>query len=128
MLFFIFLLTRLLRGATYGEQKVLPAFEFLLTRLLRGATISNPCSKLSFPISTHAPLTRRDAYQISNKRKNNDFYSRASYEARLMFRRKERRSPEFLLTRLLRGATKQTKVVIPPNKFLLTRLLRGATS
>ena len=83
VLFQKFLLTRLLRGATYPHEST-PAIIsdfysrascearlnfswivfllklFLLTRLLRGATLSSSASRYASNISTHAPLARRD--------------------------------------------------------------------
>ena len=71
------------------EARLIPDFsvraerKFLLTRLLRGATIWDikRCPKTL--ISTHTPLTRRDDAKIQIAREQIDFYSHASYEARL---------------------------------------------
>ena len=90
-LIFLFLLTRLLRGATIrGENDEKPRV-FLLTRLLRGATTVLPL--LSWTSA--------------------DFYSHASCEARLQFFFSLFHLNIFLLTRLLRGATslKRSSVV-----------------
>ena len=80
----LFLLTRLIRGATllslFFSFLILI---FLLTRLIRGATDSA------------ASLIRR----------MENFYSRASYEARRYLARQAVSWTEFLLTRLIRGAT-----------------------
>ena len=106
--------------------------KFLLTRLLRGATDSSIKTSFNVGISTHAPLTRRDAhvpagfkpflisthapltrrdesggvFQSSLK----DFYSRASYEARHSIWSVSYGAITFLLTRLLRGATSRSKM------------------
>ena len=86
-------------------KKTYDKFTFLLTRLSRGATVSKIQEALSFLISTHAPLARRDTDSIFvnipawisthaplARRDQNwipvneklpDFYSRASREARL---------------------------------------------
>ena len=77
-----FLLTRLIRGAT-GNAKIISNFlQFLLTRLIRGATSKPKTAKSSLQISTHAPHTRRDGSDTPILYVANDFYSRASYEAR----------------------------------------------
>ena len=101
-------------------------------------------------ISTHAPHTRRDLLQEKYLEQADDFYSRASHEARLQFlpfaytsfpisthaphtRRdgdKEMTKDyavEFLLTRLTRGATSAPIAPAMKWEFLLTRLTRGAT-
>ena len=56
-----------------------------------------------------------------------NFYSHASYEARLRIVRSPTTPAGFLLTRLLRGATRKETYGRENQKFLLTRLLRGAT-
>ena len=57
----LFLLTRLSRGATRTSQTSRAVSStFLLTRLSRGATKTAPEQPVSCPISTHAPLARRD--------------------------------------------------------------------
>ena len=124
---------------------------FLLTRLLRGATWIILLVCMMFIISTHAPLARRDVtcgteYSTSG----NHFYSRASCEARRLSKIRMTINGKFLLTRLLRGATKGLEgksrllayfysrascearlnfswIVFLLKLFLLTRLLRGAT-
>ena len=125
-------------------------WQFLLTRLLRGATVTRSVrctdplcfyshasceARPSFyfvgkhrPVSTHTPLARRDDHR----------------------KRHPGREKKFLLTRLLRGATRAsvtssvysfvsthtplarrdtaTNLHRPAEAFLLTRLLRGATA
>ena len=79
-----FLLTRLLRGATVDRALIfIDPVRFLLTRLLRGATY--------------------DPKYLPQRLDN--FYSRASCEARLRSIRRSIYLDQFLLTRLLRGAT-----------------------
>ena len=57
-----------------------------------------------------------------------DFYSHASCEARLGTAVQYREEAEFLLTRLLRGATEsEAAATAAPAAFLLTRPMRGAT-
>ena len=55
---------------------------FLLTRLLRGATPTPSPETPPQPISTHAPLARRDYYKCRKIHYLFHFYSRASCEAR----------------------------------------------
>ena len=101
-------------------------------------------------ISTHAPHARRDIsikwepyfafYFYSRascearrrKRKNlckrSNFYSRASCEARPDFNHSNPSTFAFLLTRLMRGATRAGNFTeCQKMGFLLTRLMRGAT-
>ena len=78
---------------------------FLLTLPMRGATGTVVIHTLVIRISTHTPLARRDNLQ--------------PYETVYYWK--------FLLTRLLRGATKDKEHGGNEMKFLLTRLLRGAT-
>ena len=59
-----------------------------------------------FPlISTHAPHARRDDIAAEVARKELDFYSRASCEARHYYSLLAQMLIPFLLTRLMRGAT-----------------------
>ena len=101
-----FLLTRLMRGATFTTFQNSLVTGFLLTRLMRGAT---------------------GAGKITINQMRN-FYSRASCEAR---RSSVYTMPSlciFLLTRLMRGATViETSSLASNAEFLLTRLMRGAT-
>ena len=78
---------------------------FLLTRLLRGATPLVHACISGTNISTHTPLTRRDVICHSTALLSQNFYSHASYEARLASRGRLPGAAGFLLTRLLRGAT-----------------------
>ena len=145
-----FLLTRLLRGATEHGGRNDEKLRFLLTRLLRGATLARSFRWRSRLISTHTPLARRDiAYSVTSGL-NADFYSHASCEARpprrvaaIVHEKISTHTPlarrdfhfagvvsgfcVFLLTRLLRGATKAPSLRGILKPFLLTRLLRGAT-
>ena len=61
-LFFSFLLTRPLRGATLPNSRFALPVLFLLTRPLRGATIATQKSAWLQVISTHTPLAGRDVY------------------------------------------------------------------
>ena len=100
-----FLLTRLLRGATFPHIARAMSRAFLLTRPMRGAT----CERYSTSLSGSFLLTRllRGATGILNYLRNVN---------------------TFLLTRLLRGATgASTATSSGMLSFLLTRLLRGAT-
>ena len=78
---------------------------FLLTRLSRGATNKIMIYGLYTMISTHAPLARRDISMVLNVFGAENFYSRASREARLNFSWIVFLLKLFLLTRLSRGAT-----------------------
>ena len=145
-----FLLTRLIRGATTSLAQYFPMPEFLLTRLIRGATIHktppmllyiNFYSRASYearlsvrfgvylfdPISTHAPHTRRDStayYQFKNLIISTHApHTRRDFNVFNLFIS----ATEFLLTRLIRGATISVMLHIRQQQFLLTRLIRGAT-
>ena len=78
-----FLLTRLLRGATSPTKRNGMPTSFLLTRLLRGATTGTYGTIMKMWISTHTPLARRDDYKEFYEWFGIDFYSHASCEARL---------------------------------------------
>ena len=91
------------------------AFPFLLPRLLRGATTKHNLSAKRLRISTHAPLARRDMPALFCIQSYMDFYSRASYEARQLRRQRSKSAKQFLLTRLMRGATtKYHKLAVAP--------------
>ena len=79
-------------------------------------------------ISTHAPHTRRDIFTPQCVPRCRDFYSRASYEARPARNWRRHQFLQFLLTRLIRGATRRHGKKTGQAAFLLTRLIRGATS
>ena len=101
-----FLLTRLLRGATGGAPGILHRLNsFLLTRLLRGAT--EKAFKTFNAVSdfySHASCEARRLFWLCLAVAD-DFYSHASCEARRSITRHIIRALQFLLTRLLRGAT-----------------------
>ena len=101
----LFLLTRLLRGATFCFFCSAATVRFLLTRPMRGATRSKHQRDTMLMISTHTPHAGRDARSIQ---------SRAS-------------SRRFLLTRPMRGATGTGRGIRETGEFLLTRPMRGAT-
>ena len=114
--------------ARHNRSRCEQLFElFLLTRLLRARRCAPCLCPFRINISTHAPLAsatgiiRRLNQFISN------FYSHASCEARQKSGRLFRTPSEFLLPRLLRGATHGNTPPAKTRKFLLTRLLRGAT-
>ena len=117
---------------------------------MRGATIVTGEMRSNHDISTHAPHARRDEIQRNVFRRVLYFYSRASCEARPHgtiglcnaflisthaphARRDQtgrmgfRHCNQFLLTRLMRGATHLQTENRSESKFLLTRLMRGAT-
>ena len=100
---------------------------FLLTRLLRGATKDLKESHAYLHISTHAPLARRDISSLANAPKLNDISTHAPLARRDVVETENNRGSEFLLTRLLRGATSSSTLCFSSLIFLLTRLLRGAT-
>ena len=78
---------------------------FLLTRLLRGATSIGSFASCPSVISTHTPLARRDPTCSIALQTPQHFYSHASCEARLQYEFNKADDIQFLLTRLLRGAT-----------------------
>ena len=94
---------------------------------MRGATGVHFGSSITYSISTHTPLARRDDDIDEEEDEEVDFYSHASCEARHKIKLYKPDSLIFLLTRLLRGATSLKKFGICVILFLLTRLLRGAT-
>ena len=105
-LLILFLLTRLLRGATHGKgrkDRLVPNF---YSRASCEARLSAKAGNFAFDIiSTHAPLARRDSLRHGNGSLLPHFYSRASCEARLSCSVIAFPTSRFLLTRLLRGAT-----------------------
>ena len=102
------------------------AVGFLLTRLMRGAAPPDMTTTQCRPISTHAPHARRGYNGVTVARFTNDFYSRASCEARQSRQELARRMGIFLLTRLMRGAANAQGPKSHMLQFLLTRLMRGA--
>ena len=74
------------------------------TPLARRDLAGTPC-QFCPPISTHTPLARRDLHTRNDIRFQVNFYSHASCEARLCTSEMRSSYPQFLLTRLLRGAT-----------------------
>ena len=124
----LFLLTRLLRGATW-HSGLLPAVPgFLLTRLLRGATKTTRRHQHDSKFLLTRLLRGATSDGAADHRRSRDFYSHASCEARPDQPGSRPAAGEFLLTRLLRGATSRRKSGWRSCAFLLTRLLRGATS
>ena len=101
--------------------------QFLLTRLIRGATKNSLLPGWTSRISTHAPHTRRDDFKAHDSLEDANFYSRASYEARLGIR------PCLGIAAISTHAphTRRDSCVASwwagSCKFLLTRLIRGAT-
>ena len=122
-----FLLTRLLRGATnvFSNRPGIGRISTHTPLARRDPRISArlPISR----ISTHTPLARRDQRAFSQGRVQVHFYSHASCEARHCGSGGKITTLLFLLTRLLRGATKTQTQKNNLEQFLLTRLLRGAT-
>ena len=108
-------------------KKTYDKFTFLLTRLSRGATVSKIQEALSFLISTHAPLARRDTdsifVNIPAWISTHAPLARRDFPHYYIFPPTDR----FLLTRLSRGATFIAIYFISFSIFLLTRLSRGAT-
>ena len=79
-------------------------------------------------VSTHAPLTRCDQYDLYMEIQSFSFYSRTSYEVRQCWSAYPVLFRWFLLTHLLRGATCLDVSQGATWSFLLTHLLRGATA
>ena len=102
-------------------------FIFLLTRLLRGATCKHSACLLDDPISTHTPLARRDAAKSVENADKLNFYSHAPCGARQNAVGRLSDSLQFLLTRPMRGATSSRSSHTLRSSFLLTRPMRGAT-
>ena len=145
-----FLLTRLLRGATPAPVHQLSLVSNFYSHAscearriiptnIRHCRISThtPLARRDdsfvnwmhdYGISTHTPLARRDDNAYRHGRPFHNFYSHASCEARQCIARKNFFVIKFLLTRLLRGATRRVRLCNITNLFLLTRLLRGATT
>ena len=127
--YLLFLLTRLLRGATEGHA-IMPTDSQISTHTplaRRDQTgCGTDCRKMDFyshascearrtqlqdhqsahRISTHTPLARRDTEENMKGKRWNNFYSHASCEARPGSTTATSWHGRFLLTRLLRGATK----------------------
>ena len=94
-----------MRGATIYLIRFLIIVIFLLTRLMRGATVISDSDEFGNKISTHAPHARRDNSMVEKMAAEINFYSRASCEARRPRGESDREDNGFLLTRLMRGAT-----------------------
>ena len=75
-----------MRGATIYLIRFLIIVIFLLTRLMRGATVISDSDEFGNKISTHAPHARRDNSMVEKMAAEINFYSRASCEARLIRR------------------------------------------
>ena len=71
-----------MRGATIYLIRFLIIVIFLLTRLMRGATVISDSDEFGNKISTHAPHARRDNSMVEKMAAEINFYSRASCEAR----------------------------------------------
>ena len=148
---FTFLLTRLMRGATkklllilekksnfYSrascEARLIPQqrsnrfARFLLTRLMRGATRSREVVLLTNIISTHAPHARRDGHIRAFLRSWENFYSRASCEARPPCYGSQCRITHFYSRASCEARLMWSEMQDSNLLFLLTRLMRGATS
>ena len=93
----------------------LQTHRFLLTRLLRGATATAPSEISGINISTHTPHAGRDPDNQMATTWQPDFYSHASCEARLLGVETNITNWQFLLTRLLRGATFAILIAKMPN-------------
>ena len=91
----------------WRQQQTKQSAKFLLTRLLRGATGAVLRPAAGHAISTHTPLARRDIDRISIRSIRNDFYSHAPCGARPMEKQTPATQHIFLLTRPMRGATRQ---------------------
>ena len=94
-----------MRGATIYLIRFLIIVIFLLTRLMRGATVISDSDEFGNKISTHAPHARRDNSMVEKMAAEINFYSRASCEARQERTMNTVVNVRFLLTRLMRGAT-----------------------
>ena len=124
-----FLLTHLMRGATFVRSFFELPFEFLLTHLMRGATHYHQTLTAQIrPISTHAPHARCDQINKTDRTIEKNFYSRTSCEVRPYRIYVSCRQISFLLTHLMRGATDLRFLPTNFRIFLLTHLMRGATN
>ena len=79
----LFLLTHLMRGATYSGENGIDTLIFLLTHLMRGATWFVLINRTGTIISTHAPHARCNDNPESRKSGHCNFYSRTSCEVQL---------------------------------------------
>ena len=104
----LFLLTHLIRGATFYLFLIQVLDIFLLTHLIRGATCTCICKDvyscisthtphtrcdlrwfkcgMILKISTHTPHTRCDDFLTGHNDRNWNFYSHTSYEVRLTYK------------------------------------------
>ena len=71
---------------------------------MRGAAKLGLITGINLIISTHAPHARRGGFNLFDTLLCNNFYSRASCEARRYVNWNNRIPRQFLLTRLMRGA------------------------
>ena len=72
-----------MRGAAGAGVRRINLARFLLTRLMRGAADLGAVAEPTITISTHAPHARRGEYLQRQAARYDNFYSRASCEARL---------------------------------------------
>ena len=100
---------------------------FLLTRLLRGATHDQRKYNTYRYISTHTPLARRDYGGTDESFPILDFYSHASCEARLDDSGVYNVSSDFYSHASCEARHLSGFTTVGQTSFLLTRLLRGAT-
>ena len=102
-------------------------FEFLLTRPVRGATNLNDLPPEEQNISTHTPLARRDDYFTSALPSPQNFYSHASCEARPYHGYQSFAPGDFYSHASCEARPRSCSSAVMVRQFLLTRLLRGAT-
>ena len=111
-----------------GSAGVGKTSPFLLTRPMRGATyITITVTRKDIEISTHTPHAGRDE-ELFDSFTVIDISTHTPHAGRDYCRGLAPADHfEFLLTRLLRGATQDFRNELLRQPFLLTRLLRGAT-
>ena len=124
----VFLLTRLLRGATKKRNKFCGIKRFLLTRPMRGATFSVKIMLTIFHISTHTPHAGRDLLGKPGWRAPREFLLTRPMRGATCSLGSNMDMMVFLLTRPMRGATIVTSAPFCGAGFLLTRPMRGATT
>ena len=102
-----------MRGATIYLIRFLIIVIFLLTRLMRGATVISDSDEFGNKISTHAPHARRDNSMVEKMAAEINFYSRASCEARQHCNRRRNACVQNFYSRASCEARQITQIPIP---------------
>ena len=114
------------RRGGYVHRKCIEYPKFLLTRLMRGAAILQLFQLQRVMISTHAPHARRGVMSVGTTEFLDNFYSRASCEARLYVPSRLNVALNFYSRASCEARPRSFLLCLLTGSFLLTRLMRGA--